>query len=104
MYYNTTSQKSEVLKDYTEKALTQSDRILDIYMKAGEMGASPSQVLMMLNAKGKNYPITSVRRAITDLTAAGKLVKTANTTYGLYGRPEYIWKLAPSLMAKDCDI
>lgn len=104
MYYNTTNQKSEVLKDYTDKSLTQNDRVLDVFMKAGEMGASPSQVLTIVNRTGKNYPLTSIRRAITDLTAAGKLIKTEQTTYGLYGRPEYVWKLAPALKAQDCDI
>ena len=37
--------------------------------------------------------ITSVHRCITDLTKEGHLEKTTRKRKGIYGRPEYIWKL-----------
>ena len=38
-------------------------------------------------------PITSIRRAITNLTNDEKLVKTDNQKTGPYGKPSYCWKL-----------
>ena len=38
-------------------------------------------------------PLTSIRRAIHDLTDKGLLFKTDRKRHGLYGRPEYIWSL-----------
>ena len=39
-------------------------------------------------------PITSIRRAITDLTNEGKLVKTNSLKKGNYGKKCHCWKLA----------
>ena len=40
-------------------------------------------------------PLTSIRRALTNLTNAGELVKTDKQMKGMYGRPEHQWRLAP---------
>ena len=41
-----------------------------------------------------SWPITSIRRAITDLTNAGKLTKTDTMKLGRYGKHVHTWKLA----------
>ena len=38
------------------------------------------------------WPITSTRRAITNLTTAGILQKTNHQSMGPYGRPEHHWQ------------
>jgi hypothetical protein len=38
-------------------------------------------------------PITSIRRALTNLTEQGLLVKTDLQRMGAKGKPEYIWKV-----------
>lgn len=43
---------------------------------------------------GLRCPITSVRRAITDLTTAGYLKKTGTMKPGEYGKPNHTWKLS----------
>ena len=40
------------------------------------------------------WPITSIRRALSDLTSECKLTKTDNKKLGPYGKHEFTWKLA----------
>jgi|TARA_R100000734_G_C3301793_1_gene92380 predicted ArsR family transcriptional regulator len=88
MYYNTTNETGEDLKESHKKAESQQEKILDIFKTSKE--ASPSQVMLALPV---GTLITSVRRCITDLTKEGHLEKTTRKRKGIYGRPEYIWKL-----------
>ena len=39
----------------------------------------------------QQYPLTSIRRAMTDLTKAGDLVKTENKRKGLFNEVNYTW-------------
>tara|TARA_R100000315_G_C5153034_1_gene87785 strand:- start:246 stop:542 length:297 start_codon:yes stop_codon:yes gene_type:complete len=88
MYYNTTNETGNDLKESHKKAESQQKKILDIFKTSKE--ASPSQVMLALPV---GTLITSVRRCITDLTKEGHLEKTTRKRKGIYGRPEYIWKL-----------
>jgi hypothetical protein len=49
---------------------------------------------MVLNELNLNCPITSIRRAITNLTDAGKIIKTDQYVKGNYGKLEHLWELA----------
>jgi hypothetical protein len=40
-----------------------------------------------------NVPITSVRRAMTDLTSEGVLIKTEHVKSGIYGKNNLLWRL-----------
>lgn len=40
------------------------------------------------------WPLTSIRRAITNLTAEGLLVKTHEMKIGMYGKQVHTWRLA----------
>ena len=88
MYYNTTNETGEDLKESHKKAESQQKKILDIFKTSKE--ASPSQVMLALPV---GTLITSVRRCITDLTNEGHLEKTTRKRKGIYGKSEYIWKL-----------
>jgi hypothetical protein len=58
---------------------------------------TPSMVHQRLwYTKGREYPITSVRRALTVLTTKGSLQKLSKTKTGPYGKPEHFWKLDTS--------
>jgi len=48
---------------------------------------------MVYKALGQEWPITSIRRAITNLTDDEKIVKTQKTTKGIYGKKEHLWAL-----------
>lgn len=87
-YFNTTSEKGATLRLYRRKAAIQDERILAIMQDLGI--ASPSQVH---RAIGQSCPLTSVRRALTNLTSAGKLEKLDSKVAGAYGRNEHLWKV-----------
>jgi len=91
-YYNTTNEKGSDLRKNISKANYQNTRVMELFRdESSDDGYSPSQVMHLALP---NAPITSVRRAISDLTEAGYLTKTQDKRYGIYGRLEYIWKLS----------
>jgi hypothetical protein len=85
-YHNTTGESGIPLEEYEEKASVQERAILGHFRK--EQKASPSEVQRMVLT---HTPLTSVRRAITNLTAKGYLHKTQVTVRGRYARPEHVW-------------
>ena len=100
-FYNTTDETGSTLTSYQDKAKTQVERILEFYERHRGVPFSPSQVQTALNMQG--VPITSIRRAITNLTTIDKLVKTDIKTTGLYGRDEYCWRLAGRIRQTEMD-
>ena len=51
---------------------------------------SPS---MVLARAGLNCPITSIRRAMTNLSNEGHLEKTDDYVFGMYAKREHLWTL-----------
>ncbi len=92
-YYNTTKQTGDSLRRVQQKTMIQSDRVLMFFEDNALLSMSPSQVHSMVFADKENVPLTSVRRAISDLTNAGKLTKLNRYTSGLYGTKEHLWRL-----------
>ena len=90
MFYNTTNETNPELSEYRAKAMKQDDVILELFKIGYASGHTPSEVMQTVLP---NVPITSVRRSITNLTDAKKLVKTEYKRKGLYGRNEHVWTL-----------
>ena len=88
-YYNTTNEKGFDLQKSHEKARNQEEIIYSFILTYGKP-LSPSQVLKKLNLE---CPITSVRRALTNLTNEDKIIKTDVKVVGLYGIKEHLWRL-----------
>ena len=97
-FYNTTHETKAQLEEYREVAVKQEDCIADVFRLQPGSSLSPSEVWVTL---GRKHPLTSVRRAITDLTAEGVLVRTERKKTGIYGRPEYCWRLNPCIRTKE---
>ena len=70
-YYNTTNEKGFDLQKSHEKARNQEEIIYSFFLTYGKP-LSPSQVLKKLNLE---CPITSVIRALTNLTNEDKIIK-----------------------------
>lgn len=90
-YFNTTNESGTTLKNNVAKAKSQEEKIL-LFCERNKLfikGITPSQIYGFVD----NYPITSIRRALTNLTKQGKLIKTNEKRIGMYGRSEYVWKL-----------
>ena len=88
-YFNTTNETGEILTLSHEKAKTQEEAIYAYFLSCNEP-LSPSMVLEQMRL---NCPITSVRRAITNLTNDGKIIKTDDYVKGAYGKHEHLWEL-----------
>lgn len=72
-----------------KNAKDQESRVLAYFAKVSQ--ASPSQVFAAVAKKGE--PITSIRRAITNLTEAGRLEKLDVRVKGMCGKSEHVWRV-----------
>ena len=99
MFYNTTNEIKQHLKNARDNALKQDRRILELFKAYGvSVHLSPWAVQEIL---GGNIPITSIRRGINTLTKDGLLEKTNLKKKGIYGKHSYCWKLAGETMRLD---
>ena len=101
MYFNTTNSKGKALFDYFNQANNQNDLILSL-LSVINRPMSPIEVQEICNISlNKNWPITSIRRALTTLsnnTSETGIYKTGNKVMGAYGRPNYQWAYSASLI------
>lgn len=88
-FYNTNKENFEESADSSRKAKRQEIVIYDLFLLFNEP-LSPSMVCKALDGK---WPITSIRRAMTNLTDDGMIVKTEETVKGVYGKNEHLWSL-----------
>ncbi len=88
-YHNTTPIHGHSLMDAVQRAKHQDEAVLAFFDRGGVW--SPSQVWGYGNRCGRQWLLTSVRRAISNLTKSGKLVCTGRAIPGPYGRPENTW-------------
>jgi len=88
-FYNTTHETGSTLKESHHKASSQESKILNYFLMSGDP-LSPSMILQQMRL---NCPITSVRRALTNLTLDNKLIKTDGYCIGTYGKREHLWRL-----------
>ena len=96
MYYNTTQEVGVQLKTNLEKANNQTYLTLAVFQTYPKDYLSAHEVwtfLMDNESIDKHTPLTSIRRAITDLTNQDRLVKTDKKVLGGAGRKTYTWKL-----------
>lgn len=90
-YHQTTPLSGQQLADAIRAATAQDAAILAVY-SAG-IARTPSQVHSILTRMGRNWPITSIRRGITNLEKAKALRKTDELRTGPYGKPEHLWEI-----------
>lgn len=95
MYHNTNKESGNTLVKSKIKTDTQESRILRIFNLVPDRPMGPNMVMKMYNNYYPAIPPTSTRRAMTNLTVKGKLVKTDFMEIGGYGKKEHRWKLAP---------
>lgn len=91
MYYNTTNLSGESLVNSKASTMKQEERIYEFFKCNANRVMSPFDVEDALYSNTM-VPITSIRRAITNLTTDERLVKTTNQKTGPYGKPCYCWK------------
>jgi DNA replication protein DnaD len=92
MYYNTNNESGQTLKESKKKTETQEDKILEFFQEFPFLDLNPFDI--QHRVFNDSTPITSVRRALTDLSNKGKLIKTNRVVNGIYGKNNHTWKLA----------
>ncbi len=90
-YFNTTGLKNPELAEVQQKTKSQTEAVLAFFQRHEGVTFSAWETWKYM--KLKNVPITSIRRAISDLERAGKLVETGNLRIGNYGRKCKCWRL-----------
>lgn len=90
-FHNTIDLFDGPLIDAMTKAVTQEDVILSFFKAYPDCDFTPPEVLKA--CFNDNTPITSVRRSMTNLTNIRHLEKTDIQRIGLYGTPNYTWRL-----------
>jgi len=96
MYYNTTNETGNLLKTNFEKADNQTQLTLAVFQTYPNDSLSANDVWGFLidnESINEQTPLTSIRRAITDLTNRDRLVKTDKKVLGSAGRKTYTWRL-----------
>ena len=88
-YHDTTDVKGKALDHYEDKATTQGQKVLFFMRAFPGFAFSPEDVHNVLF--GPTVPLTSTRRAMSNLTRDGLIVKTAEQVIGQYGRPVCKW-------------
>ena len=89
-HHNTTNLKGAALAKAESKAKSQEKAILELLIGGGKYTASEVWGLIY---EPTATPLTSVRRALTNLMNKGKLIKTDEKKIGYYGSPEHYYKL-----------
>lgn len=89
-YYNTSNLSGRDLLQAVQKAKGQNEAIFLYYLNKRE-AFSPSEIMAKMKQAGYDWPITSVRRAISTLCKEGHLVNTMEQVKGMYGSPENRW-------------
>ncbi len=95
LFYNTTGYSGDRLKAAKEKVASQEEVILGIFELNKDilLVYRPAEMAVECELLGKDWPITSIRRAMYNLTRKGLLVKTDKQVEGPCGHKEYLWKL-----------
>lgn len=94
-YYNTNNETGETLLKSLVKAESQEDCILSYFKDGGGTFRAPHELEFLF---GGEAPITSIRRALTNLEKSGKLIKLDLMVMGTYGKMVHTWALASNQM------
>ena len=91
-FFNTTGE-TDNLPEYNSKAETQNERVLKILTYA-MTHLTPAEVwARYCKYYNRKTPITSIRRSMTNLTKKDKLEMVYVKKIGLFGRPNYQWRI-----------
>lgn len=90
-YHNTNKEIGATLVASEQQAHTQEELVLGYFTRLQGCERSAEQVHKALNLP--NTPLTSIRRAITNLMKSGAIEKTNTMVDGAYGKKIHCYKL-----------
>lgn len=89
-WYNTTKVTGETLKRYQAQAEAQEDLALLHFMLHPDDELTPEDIRRVVMPK---CPLTSARRAVTNLAIEGFIEKLTRQVKGMYGKPVHVWRM-----------
>lgn len=95
-FHNSIELTGKPLEKAEKKAVTQEDKVYIFFIRKAGKEYTPWEVYQALTHTGvihRNTPEQSIKRAITNLTTSGKLIKTDIRRIGKYGTLNFTWKL-----------
>lgn len=92
MYYNTNNQSGQELGNSWTATAKQDALILSIFMATPNSSFTPDEIDDQCRLLSREWPVTSIRRAINTLTKHGNLAKTSELRKGKYGKNTHTWK------------
>ena len=94
-FYNTTHEVGQALNSKWIRTAKQDELVLLVFATNKEAIFTPFEIQNILRDDyEKPYPITSVRRSISNLTEREALKKTSIRRQGPFGATNYCWKYA----------
>lgn len=90
-YHNTTPLYGDQLMAAVRAAASQDAAVLDVMRGGGTW--TPRQLWSFFQKCGRSWELTSIRRALSNLTKAGHLRITGTTVMGPKGKPENQWAI-----------
>lgn len=87
-FFNTIGETGETLKESKANANKQETRILELMVEP----CTPFEVHKLYCLKYPEVPITSIRRAMSNMSSKGFLEKTEQKKTEKYGKVNYLWK------------
>ena len=91
-HYHETVPAGAQLDLYERVAAGQDREVLDWFL--ARSGPASAETCHAATLAKSGAPLTSTRRAITNLTSAGHLTRTPRKEIGQYGRPVWMWQAA----------
>jgi hypothetical protein len=92
-FHNSINIAGKTLKAANKKVSEQNALIMAYYALHPYSMPTPWQIHDWLKKNGSEILITSVRRSLTDLSDAGKLIKSDVLFIGPQGKPNHAWIL-----------
>ena len=89
-FHNTINETGERLTELKQNAQTQQEKILKYFWENQAMACTPWEIQKYVLP---NAPITSIRRAMTNLTNEGRLEKLGMQRVETYGVKNHYWSL-----------
>lgn len=89
-FHNTTDEEPEVVRDRVQQTQTQEEIVMGLMNKYIKLSAS---MVWERYPNHNSIPITSIRRALSNLAFDKKLVKLKEKRTGIYGKPETFYSL-----------
>lgn len=90
-WHNTTDLQDQDLKDHKFQAGKLNRKVLDFFKSHSYESYTAWEILKSLGIN--SVPITSIRRALTDLTTMGYLVRTNIQRPGQYKEKSFCWQI-----------